>query len=48
MLQGVTVVDIEIAIGNTTQNHVHSGKIIGSRGKLLTIVVAYISIVFEA
>ena len=48
MLQSVTVVDIEIAVRNATENHVHSGKVVGGGSKLLTIVVTHICIVFEA
>ena len=29
MLQGVSVVDIEIPVRNATENHVHSGEVVG-------------------
>src|SRR5699024_669460 len=48
MLQGVSVVDIEVAVRNATQDHVHSGEIVCSRGQLLPIVVSYIRVVFQA
>ena len=48
MLQGITVVDVKVTVGNATENHVHSGKVVGGGSKLLTIVVTHICIVFEA
>ena len=39
MLQGITVVDVKVTVGNATENHVHSGKVVGGGSKLLTIVV---------
>ena len=48
MFQGVSVVDIEVAVRNAAQDHIHSGEIVCSRGQLLPIVVSDIRVVFQA
>ena len=32
MLQGITVIDVKVAIRDSAQNHVHSGEVISRRG----------------
>ena len=47
MLQSIAVVDVKIAIGNPTQNHIHPGEVVSSGGQFLPIVVTHIRIVFQ-
>ena len=48
MLKRIAVVDVEIAIRNATQDHVHSGEVVGSGGQFLSIVVSHIRVILEA
>jgi len=48
MLQGITVVDVKVAIRDSAQNHVHSGEVISRGGQFLSIVVSHVGIVLEA
>ena len=48
MLQGITVIDVKVAIRDSAQNHVHSGEVISRGGQFLSVIVSHVGIVLEA